>query len=127
MLRIKLRHLNEENMRRTAVAQAYDENITNPLVKKPDIFDGMTQIWHQYVIRVENRDAMRAYLEENGVMTDIHYATPPHHQPCYRSFQSHVLPVTSDIADHAISLPIGLPITPDDAQQIAKIINDFNG
>lgn len=127
MLRVKLLYLNVENMRRTDVAMSYDSNITNPLVKKPDIFDDMIQIWHQYVIRVEKRDLMRSYLEKNGVMTDIHYATPPHRQPCYRQFLSNKLPVTNDIADHAISLPIGHPITPDDAKQIAQIINGFKG
>jgi len=127
MLRVKLRYLNVENMRRHEAAQAYDQYITNPLVNKPDIFGNMIQIWHQYVIRVEKRDQMRDYLEKNGVMTDIHYATPPHRQPCYRRFQSYKLPVTNDIADHAISLPIGHPITADDARQIANIINGFKG
>ncbi len=127
MLRVKLRYLNVENMRRHEAAQTYDKFITNPLVKKPDIFDDMIQIWHQYVIRVEKRDEMRAFLEKNGVMTDIHYATPPHRQPCYRRFQSYKLPVTNEIADQAISLPIGHPITPSDAEAIAKIINDFKG
>ena len=127
MLRVKLRYLNVENMRRSEVADAYNSFITNPLVKKPDIFDEMLQIWHQYVIRVKKRDEMRAYLEKNGVGTDIHYATPPHRQPCYRRFQSYRLPVTSAIADEAISLPIGHPITAADAQEIARIINGFKG
>ena len=127
MLRVKLRYLNVENMRRSEVAEAYNTHITNPLVKKPDIFDDMLQIWHQYVIRVEKRDEMRSYLEKKGVMTDIHYATPPHRQPCYRRFQSYRLPITNDIADHAISLPIGHPITASDAEQISKIINEFKG
>lgn len=127
MLRVKLRYLNVENMRRDEVARTYNELITNPLVRKPDIFTDMIQIWHQYVIRVEKRDQMRDYLEKNGVMTDIHYATPPHRQPCYRRFLSYKLPVTNDIADHAISLPIGHPITSDDAMQIVQIINDFKG
>lgn len=127
MLRVKLRYLNVENLRRAEAAQAYNNFITNPLVKKPDIFDDMIQIWHQYVIRVEKRDEMRTFLEKNGVMTDIHYATPPHRQPCYRRFQSYRLPVTNEIADNAISLPIGHPITPADAEQIALIINKFKG
>ena len=127
MLRVKLRYLNVENMRRTETVAAYDANITNPQVMKPCIFDDMLQIWHQYVIRVKQRDKMREYLEKNGVMTDIHYATPPHKQPCYRRFMSYRLPVTTAIADEAISLPIGHPITASDAQEIAKIINGFKG
>lgn len=127
MLRVKLRYLNVENMRRHEVAMAYSEHITNPLVTKPDHFDDMLQIWHQYVIRCPKRDALRAHLEKNGVMTDIHYATPPHRQPCYRRFQSYKLPVTNEIADQAVSLPIGHPISAADAQVIAQIINDFKG
>ena len=68
MLRVKLRIPQcREHAAPRGGAQAYDEHITNPLVKKPDIFDDMIQIWHQYVIRVEKRDQMRDYLEKNGV------------------------------------------------------------
>lgn len=70
---------------------------------------------------------MRTYLEKHGVMTDIHYATPPHRQPCYRRFLSYRLPVTNAIADEAISLPIGHPITANDAKEISSIINGFKG
>ena len=127
MLRVKLRYLNVENMRRSEVATAYDTCITNPLVTKPCIGDDVLQIWHQYVIRVKKRDEMRKHLEKNGIMTDIHYATPPHMQPCYRRFKSYRLPVTVDIANEAISLPIGYPITAADAEQIATVINSFKG
>ena len=127
MLRVKLRHLPEEIIRRNAVAQAYDETIDHPLVVKPAIFDGMTQVWHQYVIRVSQRDRFRQYLADNGVGTDIHYATPPHMQPCYSQHKGQRLPVTMRIAAQAVSLPIACPITPDDARQIATIINNFQG
>lgn len=125
MLRVKLRHLQHETERRNAVARAYDQAITNPLVRKPVIFASMTQVWHQYVVRVKERDRFRAYLEENGVGTDVHYATPPHRQPCYRQFKSYKLPVTQMLADEVVSLPIARPITQQSAQEIAQIINRF--
>lgn len=125
MLRVKLRHLYAENARREGIAEAYNAHIHHPEVTCPVIFDNMTQVWHQYVILTKHRDAMRDYLAQHGVGTDIHYATPPHLQPCYREYKSYNLPVTTMIADRAISLPIAHPITVDDAIAIAAIINEF--
>lgn len=125
MLRVKLRHLPQEIERRGSVARAYDRAINHPLVVKPVIFDGMTQVWHQYVICVEHRERFRDYLAQAGVATDIHYATPPHLQPCYSQYKSLRLPVTTHLATHVVSLPIAYPITPADAQEIANIINHF--
>ncbi len=125
MLRVKLRSLDQDNIIRDKVARTYNECITNPRVKTPVIFDGMRQTWHQYVVRVEQRDDFRRFLTDNGVGTDIHYATPPHKQPCYSDLPHAPLPVTERHADEVVSLPIAHPITPDDARVIAEIINRF--
>ena len=125
MLRVKLRHLQEENDTRSAIARTYDECITNPRVKTPVIFEGMRQIWHQYVVRVDDRDAFRAHLADNGVGSDIHYATPPHRQPCYSELAQLDLPLTERLAAEVVSLPIAAPTTIDDARAIADIINRF--
>lgn len=125
MLRVKLRHLDEENNTRNAVAHAYSESIQNPKVKTPVIFDGMKQIWHQYVVRCENRDALRNFLAKAGVGTDIHYAVPSHLQPCYQGLSHGPLPITERLANEAVSLPIATPIMPDDAHIIAQVINSF--
>ena len=125
MLRVKLRYLEKENETRAAVARAYHDAIDNPRVKAPVIFEELKQIWHQFVVRVENRDAFRAHLADNGVGTDIHYATPPHRQPCYHQLAHGPLPVTERLAGEVVSLPIAHPITTDDARAIASIINRF--
>lgn len=125
MLRVKLRHLQHENDTRAAVAQAYCDSIQNPRVTPPHIFDDIKQTWHQFVVRVEGRDAFRAFLEEQGIGTDIHYATPPHRQPCYQGLEHVPLPVTERLADSIVSLPIAHPITPDDARAIAEVINRY--
>lgn len=124
-LRVKLRYLQQENEFRATVAHAYSESITNPRVKTPVIFEGMKQIWHQYVVRVENRDDFRAYLTDNGVGSDVHYATPPHRQPCYKDMFRQAQPITERLANEVVSLPIAAPITPDDARAIAEIINRY--
>lgn len=126
MLLVKLSHLNEENQQRNRIAKAYDETITNPLITKPAIIAEMYQVWHQYVIQCDRRDELREYLKQNGVMTDIHYATPPHRQPCYSTLRHVTLPQTERLANHAVSLPIAYPISINDASDIAQIINDFS-
>ncbi|MDY5261127.1 MAG: DegT/DnrJ/EryC1/StrS family aminotransferase, partial [Sodaliphilus sp.] len=104
----------------------YNQHICNPLVTVPHIFHDMVQVWHQYVVRVEKRDQFREYLADKGVQTDIHYATPPHLQPCYYELRDSKLPVTEKLANEVVSLPIAHPITVEDAVEISKIINNFN-
>ena len=125
MLRVKLRHLEQENATRHAVALAYSESISHPRVKTPAILPGTKQTWHQYVVRVDDREAFRAYLQSQGVGTDVHYATPAHRQPCYQDLEHIALPVTERLAAEVVSLPIAPPITPDDARAIADIINRY--
>lgn len=126
MLRVKLRYLDQENKTRNAIARAYCQAINNPRVKTPLIFDNMKQIWHQFVVRVKDRDDFRTFLSHNGVGTDVHYATPAHRQPCYSHLEHVALPVTDRLADEVVSLPIAHPITPDDARAIAQIINGYD-
>lgn len=123
VLLAKLRHLPEITDARRQRASLYDRNIANPLVRKP-LFD-KGAVWHQYVIRVHDRNDFRRFLSENGVETDIHYAVPPHLQPCYREYAGLRLPVTRRIADEVVSLPIteGTPLT--DIEEIADIINSY--
>ncbi len=128
LLRVKLRHLDEENDRRAAVALAYDQSLAGcPGIIPPAIFPAMRQTWHQYVIRVEHRDEFRQRLQALGVSTDIHYATPPHRQPCYASLPHKSLPVTEQLAREVVSLPIGYPIMPSDATRIGGIIRSMQG
>jgi dTDP-4-amino-4,6-dideoxygalactose transaminase len=80
-------------------------------------------VWHQYIVRVDNRDTFRKYLLDNGVETAVHYATPPHRQPCYSEYAGLHLPVTDEIARTVVSLPITRTTSLDDAHAIAAIIN----
>ena len=127
MLLVKLKYLPQETARRQQLARTYEENIDHELVKTPAIFDDMVQVWHQYVVRVKNRDAFRDYLKGHGVATDVHYATPPHLQPCYRQFKSYKLPITQSLAQEVVSLPIAHPIDVESVKEISQIINNYQG
>jgi len=126
VLRIKLRSVDKISARRRAIAKTYDTYIQNKLVTKPTIFQDMKQVWHQYPILVSSREEFIEYLKINGIDTDIHYATPPYKQACYKEYSNTMMPVTDTIANQEVSLPIGEPITTDDAITIAQIINGFD-
>lgn len=106
VLALKLRALGAVSAARRERAALYQTLITNPLVVRPQWHPGA--VWHQYVVRVEERDRFRRFLAHHGVETDIHYATPPHLQPCYAGSAPArgALPVTERIANTAVSLPV---------------------
>ena len=125
MLRVKLGHLDEEISRRRAIAESYCRNIMADTVSVPALFPG--SVWHQYVISTPRRDELQQWLADNGVSTDIHYATPPHQQPCYSNTLGHLQLQATELAARSIlSLPVGNHIKPDDAAIISQIINQFH-
>lgn len=129
MLRVKLAAHDLILRQRQEVAEIYLSEITNPEVVLPARLDGTRQVWHQFVLLAEHRDALQTFLADCGIPTDIHYAVPPHMQPCYAPMQQ---PSTSAAALHTaeylgqrlLSLPIAA-VTPEQAHMIAAQINRF--
>lgn len=126
-LAVKLPFTDDENNVRRQRAAIYEHTIANPLVHKPEFMTDGSHVYHQYVVRVDNRDAFRQYLLSQGVQTAIHYATPPHRQPCYREYASLDMPVTDSIADTCVSLPITRTTSLDETRAIADIVNTWMG
>ncbi len=125
IINIKLPHIQNENTYRQALADIYDQNINNPLIIKPLNDIPHISVWHQYIVRVNNRERFRDYLAQNGVETAIHYPTPPHKQPCYSQYSHLKLPIAEQIANEVVSLPITRCTTQQDAKEIADIINSY--
>ena len=129
MLRVKLPHLADENADRFARAVTYGRTISHPDVILPMISREVTDhVWHQYVVRVpaSRRESFMKRLADEGVGTDIHYAVPPHLQPCYASLTHGPLPVTECLAGEIVSLPIGAGTSVADAAEIGRIINNLD-
>lgn len=125
LLRVKLRHLDAINMVRGMRAKIYDKGICNQHIIKPEILPNMKQTWHQYVVQVDDRARFTEYLTANGVGYDIHYAVPPHCQPCYAEKLAHdSLPVTERLAGRVVSLPIAHHKA-DATAEIAEIVNAY--
>lgn len=122
MLRVQLSRLDEITRQRNVTASLYDHLITNPRVIKPRVEREALQVWHQYVVRTADRDTFRRKLAEKGIGTDVHYAVPPHLQPCYLSQPAVSYPITEKLADTVVSLPIAT-VGEKEAEYVAEIIN----
>ncbi|MBO4380264.1 MAG: DegT/DnrJ/EryC1/StrS family aminotransferase [Muribaculaceae bacterium] len=126
MLRVKLRHIDEENARRQAVADVYCSHIENKGIILP-ANDGRS-VWHQFVVGCVDRDGFRRYLAENGVETDVNYPLPFFNQPCYSATDIAVSDVdnkvTAELCDSIVSLPIA-HTTLQEAHEISEIINRY--
>lgn len=108
-LRVRLRHLDEWNARRRANARFYLDAFADLPLGLPPADEGRESAWHQFVIRVANRDALRAALAEQGVETLVHYPLPPCAHPALRERLDSPpdFPVTERLAAEVLSLPVG--------------------
>lgn len=129
VLDVKLKYLVEDNAHRQEVAKLYYDGLDNPLITLPDYLDNAQNVYHLFPVLVNkgNRDALRRYLEENGVGTVIHYPIPPHKQECYRELNGMSLPITEKLAAEELSLPIGPTITEREVKIVIDLINRFQG
>jgi dTDP-4-amino-4,6-dideoxygalactose transaminase len=131
VLDVKLKYLVEDNQHRKDVAHYYYEHINNPLITLPDLLPDEQNAYHLFPIIVgeSKRDALHDYLEQNGVGTVIHYPIAPHKQECYAKESWNTpqlsLPITEQIANQELSLPIGPVLSVDDIKYIVDIMNKF--
>ncbi len=84
ILRVKLRHLDAQNLRRQTIADAYDVALAGGEVRPPARRTGAGHVFHQYVVRAADRAATQARLRAEGIGTGVHYPMPVHLQPAYR-------------------------------------------
>ncbi len=125
LLRVKLRHLDDENQRRNAVASRYSQEIVNARIVKPDVKTDGSQVWHLYVVRTPERERFQKYLLDNGVQTVIHYPVAPHHQPAYKEWHAMKFPVSELIHREVLSLPISPVMTGDQVSVVIKVVNAY--
>ena len=108
-LRVKLAHLDEWNARRSALARQYLDGLVDSGLTLPKVPEWAEPVWHLFVVRHPQRDALQQRLNEAGVGNLIHYPIPPHKQQAYveAGFGVDSFPLASRMADEVLSLPIG--------------------
>ncbi len=110
VLRVKLRHLDDWNARRAAIASDYRTAILDiPKIIAPYEPNGCQHAWHLFVIRHTQRDILMSKLKEKAVGTIIHYPIPPHMQTAYamENWRPESFPLARELAQEVLSLPIG--------------------
>lgn len=124
MLRVKLKHLDEMTAHKRYLADIYFSElpdwVTKP-ISRPDEFD----VFHIFGIRYKQRDALRQYLLEQGIKTEIHYPVPPHRQDAMRGVLSGDYPVADELHQTELSLPISVGTTAAEVRQVCRAISAF--
>jgi dTDP-4-amino-4,6-dideoxygalactose transaminase len=126
VLRVKLRHLDAWNQRRRHHAARYARLLQIERLGLPELLDDGRHVYHQYVVRVADRDAVRAWLANHGIATGVHYPIPVHLQPACRflGYREGDLAHTERAAREVLSLPMYPELT--DAQ-IDHVVDELHG
>lgn len=127
LLSVKLSHMEELTQERIRAGRYYEAHIKNPLLIKPGIRDGADHVYHQYVVRCEERDRLQNYLAGQGIQTQIHYPVPPHLAECYTylGYKEGDLPVAERYAKEVLSLPLYTGITEKEQDYVIEKLNQF--
>lgn len=123
-LSVKIPHLDEWNARRRKVASVYFEGLADVpgVILPPSALE--ESVWHQFIIRVKNRDDVQVRLKAEGIPTMIHYPIPPHLSEAYADmkFKRGDFPVAEEMADTFLSLPIGPHMPEDDVHTVIRAV-----
>ncbi len=129
LLRVRLSHMDELEKEKRTLSERYLSELKNEKIKLPEIRHGATHIWHQFVVRCDERDELMRYLDERNIGTIIHYPIPPHLSEAYKylGMSRGMLPITEKYADTVLSLPLYIGMTDEEQDYVISIINDFGG
>lgn len=130
VLRIKLRKLNEYNAARAAAAAYYDEAFKNETkIITPVRADKSTHVFHQYTMKVKgiDRDGLQSFLADKGIPSMIYYPVALHMQSAYKDerYGSGHFPVTEQLVDEVISLPMHTELTEDQLEFITSSVKEY--
>lgn len=131
-LRVKLRHLESWNKRRRELAARYDAGLSNLSIGHVERAAYGDHVYHQYVIRVRERDRLQSRLHDAGIQTGIHYPVPVHLQPWAASlgYRLGEFPIAEQAAATVLSLPL-YPEMPDGhvdavANTLRRLVNEYD-
>lgn len=126
-LRVKLAHWDEYVTNRKKIAEAYLKGISNPSIRLPENPEGTDPIWYMFVINVDDQDAFRSYMKENGVQTDVSFPMPPYMQPAmsYLNIHEGANPYAEHDCKTVISLPMMDYMSDEEIQKVISAVNGY--
>jgi dTDP-4-amino-4,6-dideoxygalactose transaminase len=126
ILRVKLRHLDEWNEARRQIADRYRSVLEGFPLELPVTGPDSEPVWHLFIIRIADRDRVRAVLRERGIDTGVHYPCPLHLQPAYGrlGLSAGDFPETERAAAQILSLPIFPELTDAEVDRVAAAVGE---
>ena len=130
-LRVKLRHLDSWNARRSNIANKYRLSLGIKDLILPFVPDWAAPVWHLFVVRHPQREALQEHLAKCGVQTLIHYPIPPHKSGAFSPnsgsrFANLSLPIAEKLANENLSLPIGPHLSEASVDLIGHAMQSFS-
>lgn len=124
-LSIKLKRLDEINNHKRKLASIYLNNLKADFIK-PVVDANYFDVYHIFNIRHPKRDALKEYLLENNIKTEIHYPVSPNNQVALKDlFKNQKFPISEEIHNTTLSLPISFFHTEQDVQRVVEVMNKF--
>jgi dTDP-4-amino-4,6-dideoxygalactose transaminase len=124
-LNIKLKHLESINDHKRKLAKIYSTQLNDNFIK-PVMDSDFSDVHHIYNIRHFRRDQLREYLLKEGIGTEIHYPVPPHKQKAMLGlFENEKYPISTEIHNTTLSLPISFFHTEADIFKVVEVLNRF--
>ena len=124
-LNVKLPHLESQNEIRHSIAKRYLSEIKNEKVILPVSDLTRNHVFHLFVVRTSDRDALQKHLKQNKIETVIHYPIPPHKQKAFAVWNLLSFPITEKIHQEVLSLPISPVMTKDEVDYVIAVLNQF--
>ncbi len=128
ILSLKLKYLNDFVVKRRKHAAKYNELLSDiPNIKIPKEMDYAYHAYHIYAILCENRDALKKFLEREGILTVVHYPKPIHLQDPYLrlGFKLEDFPITEDFSKKTLSLPMFPELANEEIEYISSKVHEF--
>ncbi len=127
VLGVKLKYLDKWNEKRRQNAAIYDRIFANTLVKTPKVDSDNVSTYHQYTVKVPERDRLQQFLTENKIGSGVFYPKPLHLQDCFAElgYKDSDFPVAEQLCGEVLSLPIYPELTKEQIEYVAKTILKF--
>ena len=125
ILRVKLRHLNEWTAARRSHAARYDKLLRAvPGLTLPSVAAGSTHVYHQYTVRLADRERVQKHLAAEGIASTVYYPVPLHLQPMFANlgYQPGSMPQAERAALEVLSLPIYPEMTDEQIDRVAAAV-----
>jgi len=126
ILRVKLKNLDKDNGLRQNHAKNYKKILKEPSLELPRIRDNSSHVFHLFVVKTKNRNDLKRYLQNHNVNTTIQYPVPIHRQKYYQKIAESIsLPVTEQVAETILSLPMYPELKVTEQEQVANAIQNY--